>query len=98
MHATGGGGFQYFYNDRDESLRNVNHPLCIASALEKFDGNSQSLQSVNTLEDFVKLLSAPEAGALNKIFSFFLQDWEKAEKLLDSSTKLLKLAPFLKRI
>lgn len=92
VHATGGGGFQYFYHDRDVSLKNINHPECITSALEKMAEKVQSIQSIETLEDFVRLLPKTENEVLKKIFSFFLQDWEKAGKLLDSSVKVLQLA------
>ncbi|HRY28604.1 MAG TPA: DHH family phosphoesterase [Elusimicrobiota bacterium] len=92
VHAVGGGGFQYFYNDRDASLRDVDHPACIGAALEKMAGKVAELKKITTLDDFIKLLPEPEAGSLKKIWKFFLEDWEKAFRLLDSSTKILGLA------
>lgn len=90
VHAVGGGGFQYFYNDRDESLRNVNHPECIAFALDKISSQIEKIKIISTLNDFINLLPVPERGLLIKIFSFFQQDWQKASNLLDSSSKAIK--------
>jgi hypothetical protein len=92
VHATGGGGFSYFYHDRDASLKGVDHAATIASALEKLAPKTDALAGIGALEDFVKLLPSPEADALRKIYGFFLEDWKKAEALLDSSAKALTLA------
>jgi hypothetical protein len=91
VHGVGGGGFQYFYNDREESLKNVDHPHLIATALEKLGTKSEALKEITSLESFVRLLEEPERSTLSKIFLYFLQDWEKASKLLDSATRAVKL-------
>lgn len=91
VHATGGGGFSYFYNDRDESLRDVNHPECIAFALESISGKVKDIFSIQSLEDFVKLLDEKYVTHLEKIFKFFLEDWQSANTMLDSSAKILQL-------
>ncbi len=91
VHAVGGGGFSYFYHDRDEALKGVDHAACIAGALEKMAGQAQDLMKLKSLEDFVKMLPKPEKDLLKKIYGFFLEDWEKASRLLDSSTCAAKL-------
>lgn len=91
VHATGGGGFSYFYNDREASLKNVNHPECIATALEAIADKMSSIRAIKSLEDFVALLPNPQQGNLKKIFAYFLQDWENANRMLDSSARALKL-------
>ncbi|HNV72176.1 MAG TPA: hypothetical protein PKO06_20885, partial [Candidatus Ozemobacteraceae bacterium] len=53
VHAVGGGGFSYFYHDRHESLKGVDHAACIASALEKMADKSHDLVKLKSLEDFV---------------------------------------------
>jgi len=91
VHGTGGGGFQYFYNDRDPLLKDIDHPACIASALEKIASKPDLLLQITSLESFIRLIPEAEREKLSKIFLFFLEDWEKASKLLDSSAKVLKL-------
>lgn len=91
VHATGGGGFSYFYNDREESLKNVNHAECIATALEGIADKVNQIKSIKSLEDFVAILPQPQQGNLKKIFAYFLQDWESANRMLDSSAQTLRL-------
>jgi len=91
VHGTGGGGFQYFYNDREPVLKNVDHPQCIANALRKLTDKVDALKSITTLESFIRLIPDPEREQLQKIFFYFLADWEKASQTLDSSARILKL-------
>ncbi len=91
VHATGGGGFSYFYNDREPALKNVNHAECIATALEGIADKMDKIREIKSLDDFVNLLPQPQQGLLKKIFTYFLQDWESANKMLDSSARILKL-------
>ncbi len=91
VHATGGGGFSYFYNDREPALKNVNHAECIATALEAIADKMNEIKKIGSLDDFVNLLPQPQQGNLKKIFAYFLQDWENANRMLDSSAGILKL-------
>lgn len=91
VHATGGGGFSYFYHDRDASLKNVNHAHCIAEGLEGIADKIEKVASITSLNEFVDLIAEPQRSSLEKIFAFFLQDWESANRILDSSVKTLQL-------
>lgn len=91
VHATGGGGFSYFYHDRDAALKNVDHAKCIADALESIADKAEKLTAITSLADFVNLIAEPKQQILEKIFAFFLQDWESANRILDSSVKTLQL-------
>lgn len=91
VHGTGGGGFQYFYNDRDPMLKDVDHPRCIGLALEKLGDKIDAIKAVTSLDGFVALLDPSEKPALEKIWEFFLDDWEMAGNLLDSSTRAVTL-------
>lgn len=91
VHATGGGGFQYFYHDRDASLKNLGHPECIAHALEAIEGSVEEIKKLTSLEGFVRLIPEKFRTPLDKIFVFFLQDWERAAKILDTSVKMATL-------
>lgn len=91
VHATGGGGFQYFYNDREEALKNVDHPALIANALEALAPQVEALTRISTLQSFVQMIPQEFKQPLDKIFRYFLQDWDSADKLLNSSVRALKL-------
>ena len=91
VHATGGGGFSYFYHDRDAALKDVNHAHCIAEALEGMADKAEKITEITSLEQFVNLIPDSHKGNLEKIFAFFLQDWESANRILDSSVKTLQL-------
>ena len=91
IHGTGGGGFSYFYHDRDESLKNVDHAKCIATAVEALEDKVEQIKSISRLDDFVALLPEPQKASLVKIFNFFLEDWDKANKTLDTSVKALQI-------
>lgn len=91
VQAVTGSGFQYFYHDRDSALKDTNHQHCMADALEKMSLHLDQIQKITRFEDFLKLLPEPEGGKIRKIFSFFLEDWENAENLLDSTTKIMQL-------
>ncbi len=91
VHATGGGGFQYFYNDREPSLKTVDHPALIARALEAVAPQVGALTKISTLQSFVQMIPTEFKQPLDKIFRYFLQDWDSADKLLNSSVKALKL-------
>jgi hypothetical protein len=91
VHATGGGGFSYFYHDRDESLKNVDHAACIAKGLEGLADKVEKIKGIKSLNEFVALITEPEKEKLEKIFTFFLQDWENANKTLDTAVKTLQL-------
>lgn len=91
VHGTGGGGFSYFYNDREEALKNVDHAACIATALEAIADKAKEIAAIKSLDDFVNLIPQPQKGLLQKIFNYFLQDWEGANKMLDSSARALQL-------
>ncbi len=91
VHGTGGGGFSYFYHDRDESLKNVDHAKCIAEALEAIENKTEALKKLRSLDEFVSLLPEPNKTNLEKIFGYFLEDWAKANKTLDTSVRTLEL-------
>ncbi len=90
VHATGGGGFSYFYHDRDESLKNVDHAACIAEALEAIADKASEITRIKSLDDFVNLIPDSHKATLSKIFDFFLQDWENANRILDSAARIVK--------
>lgn len=91
VHATGGGGFSYFYNNRNESLKDIDHPRCITNALEALGSMTNEIKTIETLDAFVDLIPEKERVHLIEIFNYYLDDWESANTMLDSSVKTMML-------
>ena len=91
IHGCGGGGFSYFYNDREPALKDVLHPDLCAKALEEISGKVDEIKKVRSVKDFISLIPEKEQTLLKKIWNYFLEDWEKASSMLDSSARILKL-------
>ena len=90
-HGCGGGGFSYFYNDREESLKDVNHAHLVADVLEAVADKVNEIKNVKTADDFFALVPEKLCTPLKKIWGYFLADWEKALNMLDSSVRTLIL-------
>jgi hypothetical protein len=71
--ALGGGGFQYFYNDMDLELKNVDQALLSFDVMEKHAGNFNN-GDWGDLETFIQSTSDQEK--VNLIFKYFLEAWE----------------------
>lgn len=91
IHGCGGGGFSYFYNDREPALKDVLHPDLCAKALEEIADKVDEIKKVRSVKDFISLVPEKEQTLLKKIWNYFLEDWEKASSMLDSSARILKL-------
>ncbi|MFC2091290.1 DHH family phosphoesterase [Elusimicrobiota bacterium] len=74
VFALGGGGFGYFYNDRDEELKNIDQRLFAYEVLKKFAGNFQKTE-ISSLDDFIDMTFEPEI--VRKIMSYYREDWKK---------------------
>lgn len=71
--ALTGGGFQYFY------LKNVNQPQLAFNVLLK----EMNIGRIKSLNDYIEKL--PKNVICQKIYSFFLKDWERSYKKFDST-------------
>ena len=75
IFAVSGGGFQYFYNDRDRILRKVNQPEFILEQLELLCKSGKFYGYYKDLESFIDLLPSKEIVKL--IWKFYKEDWDK---------------------
>jgi len=91
VHGTGGGGFSYFYHDRHPDLKKIDHAGCIAEGLEAISDKVDSLKKITSLDQFVGLIPEPSRKLLQRMFGFFLEDWENASKTLDTTARILRL-------
>jgi hypothetical protein len=85
--ALGGGGFQYFYNDRDSDLADLDHALFSFEVMEDQRENF-NYSRWNTLDDFIDDTTDPKK--VIKIFDYFKSDWEKTMKLFSGKTDLIE--------
>ncbi len=86
--ALGGGGFQYFYNDRDDELSGVNQAELSFRVMDE-SRESFAPGNISTLEDYIS--ASPEKEKSEKIYRYFLEDWERALKSFTSSTPLAEM-------
>ncbi len=91
IHGCGGGGFSYFYNDREPALKDVLHPDLCAAALESVADKIDAVKKVKNADDFFALLPENIKTPMSKIWNYFLADWDKASDMLNSSVRTLKL-------
>jgi len=82
--ALGGGGFQYFYNDRDEKLRDIYQPELSFRIMEEQRNNFNPDWA--GLDDFINETGEPEKVRL--IYNFFLEDWGRAVESFSSAALL----------
>jgi len=80
VFALGGGGFQYFYNERDTELKDVTTG---EFAFKNLEGWLGEYKEVSTEENFIKAL--PEAPKASKIFGYYLSDWNYTTELMKKS-------------
>lgn len=82
--ALTGGGFQYFYNDFDDRLKNVNQPeLCFSIFVSGFE-----TRQFSTVEEFINRLKEKEYVKL--IYNYFLQELKSVEEKFDKDTIFVK--------
>ncbi|MBU3956461.1 hypothetical protein KJ633_08385 [bacterium] len=72
IFALGGGGFQYFYNDRDAELADITSGKFAFDNLKKWIEKPSVFSSE---DEFVA--SLPESARAKKIFDYYLSDWDK---------------------
>ncbi len=82
--AISGGGFQYFYGDRDEELAKIDATrLCFDEMVNMAD-KTQQLQEIERLDEIFELFN--ESELVEKIFNYFLNDWDYTMELFESAT------------
>ncbi|MGM0381014.1 MAG: DHH family phosphoesterase, partial [bacterium] len=89
--AVSGGGFSYFYGDRDEELAEIDASyLCYEDLLEM--GETQvDLSSIQSLEDMIELF--PHADLVGRIFEYFKEDWDFSLELFESAMFFGEMGP-----
>jgi len=79
VFALTGGGFQYFYNDRDELLRDINQPIFVFEKLKKMD--TEDILKAKSREDFINMF---EDKKVELIWRFFKEDWNRVSIYFDN--------------
>ncbi len=83
--ALGGGGFQYFYNARDEKLRTINQAEFSFNVMAE-SYNDLDFDKIKNIEDYISSTADPEMIKL--IYGYFFEDWDKAMQSFSSATPL----------
>ncbi len=86
IHAVSGGGFQFFYNDYDKSLKDVNQPLLSFDYLRELEDNRFHFNDVTNLYDFINKSSYKEP--LSKIYQYYERDWDKGIGVINNALLL----------
>ncbi|MCD6413186.1 MAG: DHH family phosphoesterase [Elusimicrobia bacterium] len=81
IFALGGGGFQYFYYDRDKDLADVRDGFFAFENLEFWISCAKQFLAES---EFLENLKAPHKA--KKIFDFYLNDWNKTMTFMENST------------
>lgn len=80
IFALGGGGFQYFYNDRDELLKDITTG---EFAFNNLEGWLAEYKAISNEDDFIKAL--PQAKTAEKIYGYYISDWNRTTELMKNS-------------
>ncbi|MDD3626446.1 MAG: DHH family phosphoesterase [bacterium] len=86
IHAVSGGGFQFFYNDYDKSLKNVSQPLLSFDYLREIEDMKFHFADVTSLYDFVNKSSFKEPVSLT--YQLFLKDWDAGISIIHNALLL----------
>lgn len=89
--AVSGGGFQYWYGDRDPSLKDRHPPTFLYNSLIKMGQNMVHLEDIESLGDFLRVM--PEEKVARKMYEWYLKDWDAASGFLDNAFLVRKLGP-----
>ncbi len=89
--AVTGGGFQYWYGDRDPSLKDRHPPTLHLNALLKLGQDGMPLSSIESLDDFFRFL--PDEKIIRRMYDWYLKDWEAGSSYLDNAFCVKKIGP-----
>ena len=88
LHAISGGAFQYFYNDKDEDLKDVFQPDFAFDLLTGFRKTGKNPAAVKNEDEFLNIEGLHKNAKL--LLKFFDSDWNKGMDLLSTRIELEK--------
>jgi len=88
IHATCGGGFQYFYNARSEETKDLFPPAFVASSLENIKTTIDKFKKATDVEQLIDCMGEPRKIRL--LYGFFKEDWNKVMNLLDTLVNVVQ--------
>lgn len=86
--AVSGGGFQYFYNDRVEELKNIYQPNTAFQAFLDAGEKNVRMDALVSLEEFLE--EFPDSKRMKKMWRCYLEDWELASRMFSTVTPLAR--------
>lgn len=89
IHVVCGGGFQFFYKDRDADLKGINEPRMVFDNLLSLRDSSKSVTTLTNKQDFLAAIT--DAPLFTKIFNYFKEDWDKIYYYTEQAIKVANL-------
>ncbi len=88
VSAMCGNGFQYFYNDRDPGLKDIDQPQFTLQVLLGAAQNTEALRAVCHLDAVIRLFEQSDIVA--QLWAYYKADWDKVSGFLDTSLPLIR--------
>ena len=89
LHAISGGAFQFFYNEKDNRLKDIFQPEFSYRMLKAIRKQNIALAAIKSEEELLDIEEFSEKAHL--ILKFFEEDWEKGIDLLSTNIELKKM-------
>ena len=89
--AVTGGGFQYWYGDRDPALKDTHPPTLHLDALLELGQNAANLPAVDSLDRFVRMI--PNSETIRRMYEWYLKDWDSTSAKLDNAFRAGQIGP-----
>jgi len=81
--AVSGGGFSYFYGDRDDELAELDATWLCYEDLMEMGRSDADFTSVSNLQEAIDLF--PHNQLVERIFDYFCEDWNASLQLFESA-------------
>ncbi|HNW92548.1 MAG TPA: hypothetical protein PKM88_06535 [bacterium] len=88
VSAMCGNGFQYFYNDREPALAEVDQPQLTLDVLLNAAQNPEALMAADSLPAVISQFEQREI--VEKLWRYYQADWDKVSGFLDTSLPLIR--------
>ncbi|MFC1851479.1 hypothetical protein ACFL27_14885, partial [candidate division CSSED10-310 bacterium] len=88
-HVVCGGGFQFFYHERDPELAQLDEPMLLFKNLSSLKQNSEQLRKLATRKDFLRII--PDNVIFKRIFDHFEQDWADTFHFVDQAIPVAEI-------
>ncbi len=86
LHGISGGAFQFFYNDRDERLKDLFQPQFSYELLRGIERQNIDLKNVSNVDELLAIPGYEDNAKL--MLKYYKEDWDKGINLLNTAVEL----------